>query len=241
MRKRRKEIRANSKNISTRSIKPIRKLDQHGSPQPFDNRIQYSGNFIAFRVVKNMSDVTQILSQLEAGDPTAAERLLPIIYEDLRRQARAMMAIERSDHTLQATALVHDAYLRLIGNDASQHWNSRGHFFCAAAEAMRRILIESARKKNALKRSGNGRRVELDDDVVTYYSGSIEDLLDFNALLERLATIDSAAAEVVKLKLFAGLSIEEIANSLGISRSTAYENWKFARAWFATQVLDNDE
>ncbi len=182
-----------------------------------------------------MSDVTRILSQIESGDPSAAEKLLPLVYDELRKRAQSMMALERPDHTLQATALVHDAYVRLVDVAQAQHWNSRGHFYSAAAEAMRRILIESAVRKKSLKCGGDRQRIELDEDFAATIAGSNEDLIDFNELLDRLIVEDSSAAELVKLRLFAGLSIEEAGNMLGMSRSVAYENWKFARAWFACQ------
>ena len=179
-----------------------------------------------------MSDVTRILSQIESGDPAAAEQLLPLVYEELRRLAKARMANERADHTLQSTALVHEAYVRLVDVDQAQHWNSRGHFFAAAAEAMRRILIESAGRKRSLKRGGDRERIELADDLAATLENRGEDLIDFNELLTRLACEDAEAAELVKLRLFGGLSVDDAGEVLGMSRSVAYENWKFARAWF---------
>ncbi len=179
-----------------------------------------------------LSDVTQILSQIESGDPAAAEQLLPLVYEELRRLAAMRMASERADHTLQATALVHEAYVRLVDVDQAQHWKSRGHFFAAAAEAMRRILIESAGRKRSQKRGGDRERIELADDLAATLPEHGDDLIDFNELLEQLADEDSEATELVKLRLFAGLSVEEAGELLGMSRSVAYENWQFARAWF---------
>ena len=179
-----------------------------------------------------MSDITNILSKIEAGDPQASAELLPFVYEELRKLARARMASERPDHTLQATALVHEAYLRLVDRDKSQHWDSRGHFFSAAAEAMRRILIESARSKRSEKRGGDHQRIELMDDLAQTLGDSVDELLDFNAALDQLAEEDPQAAEFVKLRLFGGLSITEAGKILGMARSTAYENWEFARAWF---------
>jgi RNA polymerase sigma factor (TIGR02999 family) len=187
-----------------------------------------------------MSDVTCILSRIESGDQLAAEELLPLVYGELRKRAQSMMARERSDHTLQATALVHDAYIRLVDAAQVQHWNSRGHFYSAAAEAMRRILIESAVRKKSVKRGGDRQRIELGEDLAATMAGSNEELIDFNELLDRLSVEDSNAAELVKLRLFAGLSIEEAGNMLGMSRSVAYENWKFARAWFACQEPVSD-
>ena len=180
-----------------------------------------------------MSDVTQILSQIESGDPSAAEKLLPLVYEELRRLASQKMARESPDQTLQATALVHEAYIRLVDAERARHWNSRGHFFAAAAEAMRRILIESAVRKRSQKRGGHRKRVQLADDLAATLHEHGDDLLDFNDSLEALAREDAEAAELVKLRLFAGLSVEEAGHMLGMSRSAAYENWKFARAWFA--------
>lgn len=179
-----------------------------------------------------MSDVTHILSQVESGDPSAAEKLLPLIYEELRRLAASRMASERPEHTLQATALVHEAYLRLVDNDQAQHWGSRGHFFSAAAEAMRRILIESARKNNSLKHGGARARIELTDDLLATMDHHGQDLVDVDDLLSRLAVEDSEAAELVKLRVFAGLSVEEAGKLLEMDRTTAYANWNYARAWF---------
>ena len=183
-----------------------------------------------------MHDITQILNQIEAGDPSAAEQLLPLIYEELRRLANARMANERADHTLQSTALVHEAYLRLVDNEQAQHWDSRGHFFSAAAEAMRRILVESARHKQTSKRGGDRKRIQLDDDLAQTLANSTDDLLDFNQALEQLAEEDPQAAEFIQLRLFAGLSVVEAGRILGMASSTAYENWEFARAWFICRM-----
>ena len=186
--------------------------------------------------VKSMSDVTQILSQIEAGDLAAAAQLLPLVYDELRKLAAARMTDERSDHTLQATALVHEAYVRLVDVEKSQHWNSRGHFFAAAAEAMRRILIESARRKQSAKRGGEQKRIEINDDLAQTLGDSPDDLLDFNSALDELAQQDPQAAEMVKLRLFAGLSVAEASRVLGIPSSTAYDSWEFARAWFTCRL-----
>jgi RNA polymerase sigma factor (TIGR02999 family) len=163
--------------------------------------------------------------------------LLPLVYDELRRLAAARMAGERPDHTLQATALVHEAYLRLVdvNHDHNQNWNSRGHFFSAAAEAMRRILIESATRKRSIKRGGDRTRLPLDDDLAATGLSIGDDLFEFNELLDQLAAHDPDAAELIKLRLFAGLRVEEAGAVLGMSRSDAYENWKYARAWFASQ------
>jgi RNA polymerase sigma factor (TIGR02999 family) len=182
-----------------------------------------------------MRDATQILSRIEAGDPRASEELLPLLYEELRRLAASRLAEERPGQTLQATALVHEAYVRLIGGPAIQSWNSRGHFFAAAAEAMRRVLIERARRKNRLKHGGELRRVDFDSGL-QICDGADENLLALDEALERLATEDQEAAEVVKLRYFAGLTIEETASALGISVRTVNRHWAYARAWLFRQL-----
>ena len=185
-----------------------------------------------------MHDVTQILNQIESGDPLAAEKLLPLVYDELRRLAAARLSQEKPGQTLQATALVHDAYIRLLDVEKSQHWNSRGHFFGAAAEAMRRILVDQARRKKAAKRGGLAHRVSL-EDVEVNVGTQDEKLLDIDDALTRLAAEDPQAAKLVQLRYFAGLSIEESAELVGISRSTAYENWSYARVRLKT-LLDAD-
>jgi RNA polymerase sigma factor (TIGR02999 family) len=178
-----------------------------------------------------MSEVTQLLTAIGEGDSAAAGRLLPVVYDELRRLARTHMARERVDNTLQATALVHEAYLRLIG-DAKPQWDGRGHFFAAAAEAMRRILIEHARSKKAAKRGGDRQRVELDDfPPIAAPCDNVDDLLALNDALERLAQEDAAQAELVKLLYFLGLNLEDAAAVQGISRTTAYRRWQYCRAW----------
>jgi RNA polymerase sigma factor (TIGR02999 family) len=179
-----------------------------------------------------MSEVTRLLEAIGHGDPQATAKLLPVVYEELRRLARSKMAQERSEHTLQATALVHEAYLRLVQDD-SPRWDGRGHFFAAAAEAMRRILIEHARRRNATKRGGHRDREPMSDDLPEIASpcDNVDDLLELNAALDRLAEEDAAKAELVKLLYFAGLNLDEAAAVQGISRSTAYRHWLFARAW----------
>ncbi len=180
-----------------------------------------------------MSDVTQILERIERGDPAAAERLLPLVYDELKRLAAAKMVGERPDHTLQATALVHEAYLRLVDVPQVEHWASRGHFFAAAAEAMRRILIASAHRRNSRKRGGDRQRVEIEElDLAATTSSDPELLLDIDASLCRLAEEDANMAEFVKLRLFAGLSVAEAGEMLGMSRSVAYRNWDYIRSWF---------
>jgi RNA polymerase sigma factor (TIGR02999 family) len=186
-----------------------------------------------------MSDVTQILSQIEAGDPSAAEQLLPLVYGELRRVAAAKLAQEKPGQTLQATALVHEAYLRLVDVNQAQDWNSRGHFFAAAAEAMRRILVENARRKERYKHGGDRKRVELNEsDLATTVPD--ERLLAIDEALERLAKEDSQAAEVIKLRFFAGCSLTEAAEILKISRTSAYEQWAYARAWLRCEVEGRD-
>jgi RNA polymerase sigma factor (TIGR02999 family) len=176
-----------------------------------------------------MSEVTRILSAIEDGDPHAADLLLPLVYQELRQLASQRLAHEKAGQTLQATALVHEAYLRLVGDQDEQQWNSRGHFFAAAAEAMRRILVERARAKLRHKRGGEWKRVDLDAAQLARPTES-EELLAINEALEKLATDDVKAAELVKLRYFAGLSIEQAAETLGIPRSTAYFHWSYARA-----------
>ena len=182
-----------------------------------------------------MSDVTRILSQIEDGDRQAPEKLLPLVYDELRKLAAAKMAQENSGQTLQATELVHEAYLRLVDVEEAQHWNSRGHFFSAAAEAMRRILVDNARGKLQVKRGGKHQRVDLDDaDLVTILPP--DELLLLNDAIETLAVHDSAAAALVKLRYFVGLSVDEAGKKLGMPRTTAYRHWTYARAWLISQV-----
>ena len=179
-----------------------------------------------------MSDATLLIEAIKEGDPHAAAELLPLVYQELRRLARVQMGQERMEHTLQATALVHEAYLRLVA-DAPRQWDGRRHFFAAAAEAMRRILIEHARGKNAIKRGGSQQRVEMEGELPAISSpcDDINDLLTLSDALDRLAKEDPAMAELVKLSFFAGLSLDEAADISGISRATAYRHWAFARAW----------
>ncbi len=184
-----------------------------------------------------MSDVTQILSQIESGDPSAAENLLPLVYNELRKLAAVRLAQEKPGQTLQATALVHDAYIKLVDVEKAQHWNSRGHFFGAAAEAMRRILIDEARRKGRQKRGGPRRRLNL-ESAELMLAANPDELIDLDDALLRLATDHSQAAEIAKLRLFAGLSIEKAASALGISRSTAFDHWAYARAWLSCELSD---
>jgi RNA polymerase sigma factor (TIGR02999 family) len=182
-----------------------------------------------------MSDVTRILSQIESGDPTAAEQLLPLVYEELRKLAAGKLAHEKPGQTLQATALVHEAYLRLVDVEKAQHWDSRGHFFAAAAESMRRIIIDAARRRRRLKRGGDRARIDIGDlELATAMPD--ERLLAIDEAIERLDREDSAAAALVKLRFYAGMSISEAADAIGISRTNAYEQWAYARAWLRTEV-----
>ena len=182
-----------------------------------------------------MSDVTQILSQIERGNTAAADQLLPLLYEELRKLAYAKIAQEKPGQTLQATSLVHEAYIRLVDAEKAQHWSSRGHFFGAAAEAMRRILVEQARRKKSQKRGGGLNRVELSDaDLVD--GGRDLDLVALDEALGRLETDDPRAAEVVKLRFFGGLSIKEAAKAIGISEATADNDWAYARSWLRMQL-----
>ena len=177
-----------------------------------------------------MSDVTYILSQIESGDPLAAEQLLPLVYDELRTLAAARMAQEASGQTLQATALVHDAYLRLVDVEQAQSWDSRGHFFAAAAEAMRRILVENARRRQSVKHGGQHVRIEL-DQALNVGVEPPQDLLELDKHLERLSIADPQAAKLVKLRFFAGLTGDQAAEVLGISPRSADLLWAFARAW----------
>src|SRR5262245_51055612 len=182
-----------------------------------------------------MTEVTQILSRIDSGDPTAAEQLLPLVYDELRKLAAARLSNEKPGQTLQATALVHEAYLRLVDVDRATHWESRGHFFAAAAEAMRRILVENARRKRQTKRGGEQTRVDLEEsDLITNLPP--DELLLLNDALDSLAAHDPAAAELVKLRYFVGLSVEDAADALKVSRSTAYRHLTYARAWLVAQV-----
>jgi RNA polymerase sigma factor (TIGR02999 family) len=184
-----------------------------------------------------MTDVTNILSQIEQGDPSAAEQLLPLVYEELRKLATAKLAHEKPGQTLQATALVHDAYIRLVDVEKAQHWNSRGHFFGAAAEAMRRILVESARRKQSHKSGGDRQRFSLEEaDLATLAQSNR--LLEIDDALDRLVAEAPEVAELVKLRVFAGLSVNEAAQALGTSRTTAFRHWTYARAWLLAEFTD---
>ena len=184
-----------------------------------------------------MSEVTRILAAIEQGDPHASEQLLPLVYQELRRLAQQRLAKEAPGQTLQATALVHEAYLRLVRESEELHWNSRGHFFAAAAEAMRRILIEIARGKAREKRGGDWKRIDFEElDVAT--SVSPDQLLALDDALARLVTLDRLAGELVKLRYFAGLTLDQAASALSVSPATAYRHWAYARAWLHSELLD---
>jgi RNA polymerase sigma factor (TIGR02999 family) len=182
-----------------------------------------------------MSDVTRILQSIEDGDPKAAGELLPLVYDELRKLAAARMAQENPGQTLQATALVHEAYLNLVDVERIQHWDSRGHFFAAAAEAMRRILVNNALRKQCPKHGGDRQRVDVDVNLALDHSTD-DNILALNEALTRLAESDTSAAEVVKLKYFAGLAMPQIAELLGISPRTADRRWSYARAWLHQEL-----
>ena len=186
-----------------------------------------------------MSDVTQILQQIDAGDPYAAGQLLPLVYDELRRLAAARMARESPDHTLQPTALVHEAYVRLV-KDSDQRWDDRGHFFAAAAEAMRRILVEGARRKGATKHGAEFSRVDLDKVLVSEGPGSV-DLLSLDDALRELEQHDAQAAAIVKLRYFAGLSHVDAAAAMGVSRRAADRLWALARAWLFRRLGEESQ
>jgi RNA polymerase sigma factor (TIGR02999 family) len=186
-----------------------------------------------------LPDVTGILQAIEGGDPHAAEQLLPLVYDELRQLAAARLARESPGQTLQPTALVHEAYLRLVGSGAEPHWNSRSHFFAAAAQAMHHILVDNARRKRRGRHGGGRHRVPL-DNALPAPPDDADELLALDEALDRLATEDPEAARVVHLRYFAGLSVEEAARALGISRAYAYRQWTFARAWLR-QALSESE
>jgi RNA polymerase sigma factor (TIGR02999 family) len=186
-----------------------------------------------------MADVTQILNAIKQGDPNAAAELLPLVYDELRKLATAHLADEKPGQTLQPTALVHEAYLRLVGPQPDQNWNGRGHFFAASAEAMRRILVEAARRKRRLKHGGGLVRHDL-DDVQLAAPALCEDLLALDEALARFAEKDPVKAELVKLRHFAGLTVDQAAEVMGISSATADRYWAYARAWLHAEITGND-
>ena len=184
-----------------------------------------------------MNDVTRVLSAIEHGDPRASEELLPLIYRELRRLAQHRLAREKPGQTLQATALVHEAYLRLVDGEEGERWNSRGHFFAAAAEAMRRILVENARRKRTEKHGGLLQRQDLDDiEIAAPAPAPSQDLLALDEALAKLEAEEPVKAQLVKLRYFAGLAEDEAASVLGISRTTAQRYWRYAKAWLVTEL-----
>jgi RNA polymerase sigma factor (TIGR02999 family) len=182
-----------------------------------------------------MPDVTQILSRIEAGDPSATDELLPLLYAELRQLAAQRLAHEKPGQTLEATALVHEAYLRLVDGAMAQHWNSRGHFFAAAAEAMRRILVENARRKKSVKAGGAMKRVDFENMPGIFVSAP-DDLLALDEALTKLESDDPQAAAVAKLRLFSGLTIDQTASHLDVHRATAFRHWAYARAFLQLQL-----
>ena len=184
-----------------------------------------------------MSDVTRILSQIEQGDPHAAEQLLPLVYDELRKLAWARLAQEKPGQTLQATALVHEAYVQLVDQNTPQKWDSRGHFFAAAAEAMRRILIQNVRRKQAQKRGGDWDRLQLADANLAA-NGESMDVLALSDALDLLTIEDPTAASLAKLRIFAGLSIDEAGAALGLPHTSAYRQWSYAQAWLRVKLRD---
>ena len=189
------------------------------------------------RVRWPVNDITKILFAIDQGDPHAAEQLLPLVYSELRKLAASRLAQEKPGQTLQATALVHEAYLRVAGTDQSPQWKSRGHFFGAAAEAMRRILVDNARRKKSVKAGGNLQRVELDEAQLAVNGRDI-DLVALDEALDKLAARDARLAELVKLRFFAGMTIRQAAEALGISDSTADADWAYAKSWLRLRMAD---
>jgi RNA polymerase sigma factor (TIGR02999 family) len=193
-----------------------------------------------------MSEVTRILSAIEQGDPSAPEQLLPLIYDELRKLAAQKLAQEKPGHTLDATGLVHEAYLRLAtspsqaGDKAEGQWDSRGHFFAAAAQAMRRILIDRAREKGRVKRGGKLQRIDIDAAALAS-NVEPEQLLAIDDALTKLAATDLLAAQLVQLRYFAGMAVDDAGKALGITKSTAYRHWKYARAWLYRELLGADQ
>ena len=186
-------------------------------------------------MIVSMTDVTRILQLIEKGDPSASEQLLPLVYDELRVLASQRLRSEKPGQTLQATALVHEAYLRMVGDRQDQQWDGRGHFFSAAAEAMRRILVDSARRKQSKKRGGDFQRQDLDDDMLLGKESS-NNVVELDEALSKLADEDPKVAELVKLRYFGGLTIKEAAEVLGVSSTTANKYWAFAKAWLLQSI-----
>jgi len=208
--------------------------------QPAGCRLQWTALPPPESRVHRMHEVTRILSAIEQGDPQAADKLLPLVYDELRRLAAEKMAQEKPGQTLQATALVHEAYIRLVDTDKAQHWNSRGHFFGAAAEAMRRILVDNARRKASPMHGGDRRRVEL-KDMSSATEVPAEDLLSVDEALARLAQMNPSKAELVRLRFYAGMSVPEAAKVLGVSVATAERYWTYARSWLYCELNRGEE
>jgi RNA polymerase sigma factor (TIGR02999 family) len=207
--------------------------EKHRLPKRMTNRFQRG-------TLAKMTEVTRILSAIEAGDPSATEQLLPLVYEELRQLASRQLAVEKPGQTLQPTALVHEAYLRLVGGIGGSQWNSRGHFIAAAAEAMRRILVDNARRKQAEKHGGKRKRLDFSQaEPIT--QADPDQVLDLDEALTILANEDPDAAKVAKLRLFAGLSVEEAAQAMPASRAHAYRQWAFARAWLQAWLRERSE
>jgi RNA polymerase sigma factor (TIGR02999 family) len=192
-------------------------------------------------ILDRMNDVTRILSAIEQGDPSAAEQLLPLVYDELRKLAAGHMANEKLGHTLDATALVHEAYLRLVGPTGTREFANRRQFFAAAAEAMRRILVDHARQRQALKRGGQAGAVPIDLDRLPAPTGEDDRWIDLDAALTSFAQVDAAAAELAKLRIFGGLSVEKAAEALEMPRATAFRTWTYARAWLTAALADPPE
>jgi RNA polymerase sigma factor (TIGR02999 family) len=189
---------------------------------------------------RRSSDVSHILARIESGDPSAADQLLPLVYEELRKLAAAKLAQERPGQTLQATALVHEAYIRLVQGENPQQWDNRGHFFAAAAEAMRRILIDSVRHKQSLKAGHGYQRRDLDDMRLTFAIHP-QELLDLDEALEKLKAINLSAFEMARLRLFTGLSVEEASDLTCVSRRTGFRQWTYARAFLQAELSDQND
>ena len=185
-----------------------------------------------------MSDITRLLDAATAGDRQAAAKILPLVYDELRKLAASKLADERPGQTLQPTALVHEAYLRLVGPADAARWDGRGHFFAAAAEAMRRILVESARRKNAQKRGAGQERVAVDLDRLPSSRTDVDQWIDLDSALTAFAAVDPDAAELAKLRIFTGLSVEQAGDALGVPRASAFRAWKYARAWLTAALAE---
>jgi RNA polymerase sigma factor (TIGR02999 family) len=222
--------------IDSREAKPAKLID----PNRIATSQQTGVNLDTDGGVSRLSDVTTILAQIQSGDASSAEELLEIVYDELRKLATARLIQEKPGQTLQATALVHEAYLRLVGSDSAQTWANRAHFFAAAAESMRRILIEQARRKASEKRGGGMHRVPL-GDLLPASIGRLDsesDIFALNDALDELETMDSAKAQIFKLHFFVGLSLIEAAEAIGVSHATARRHWIYAKSWLYGKLRD---